>query len=317
MHRALAWWPRGSAALLPNAALSLPLLDATEIAELAQRLTHTRASALSPQEVAHRRLGESRSVFRGSGMDYDESRPFLPGDDPRAIDWRLTARSGVSHVKLFREERRPATFILLDRRATMRFGTHRRLKVTQAARVATLAAFDAQRRQSALAGVLLEGNPQWLRESAHGDAALRFAELAAMPAPPCKPSDEPDLQDMLARLNRLLLRGSQVWLISDLHDLSPACRGPLLALASEHQLRCVHIIDPAELALPEAGVLRLYPRTDGQGQAIDSRDPQLRRQYHEAATAFHAEREDLVRALQIPYVRLLSDTEAVEQVLPR
>jgi uncharacterized protein (DUF58 family) len=293
-----------------------PLLGPAEIAELAQRLQRTLRPSPARREVAHRRLGESRSVYRGSGMDYDESRPYQDGDDPRAMDWRLTARAGEPYVKLFREERRPSTFILVDRRAAMRFGTRTRLKVTQAARAAAVAAFDAQRRQSAVAGLLLESSPHWLAESASAEAALRFATAAARPAPPQSGATEPTLQAALSQLVPLLVRGSTLWLISDFHDLSPACSGLLLKLAGEHQVHAVQVVDPAELALPAAGPLRLSPAGGGVAADIDSGNATVRARFAEAAAARLAERQDRFAALNIPCVRLLSGTDALERELP-
>jgi uncharacterized protein (DUF58 family) len=261
-------------------------------------------------------LGESHSRFRGSGMDYDESRRYQSGDDPRAMDWRLSARAGEPYVKLFHEERRPSTFILMDRRAAMRFGTRVRLKVAQAARAAALAAFDAERRHHALAGLLLEPHPQWLAESASAGAALRFATLAARPAPPVGADDAPTLEAALSQMAQLLVRGSTVWLISDFHDLTPSCSGLLLRLASEHQLRAVHVVDPAEEALPQAGALRLYPVDGAAPSDIDSFDAAERLRFAEAAAAYLAGRQALFTSLNIPYVRLPSDTEAVERELP-
>jgi uncharacterized protein (DUF58 family) len=310
----LAWFRRGR--LVPGAGVEAPLLDATELGELAQRLQRSPRPAPAQREVAHRRLGESRSVYRGSGMDYDESRPYQSGDDPRAMDWRLTARAGEPYVKLFREERRPATFILVDRRASMRFGTRVRLKVTQAARAAAVAAFDAQRRQSAIAGLLLESSPHWLAESASAEAALRFATAAARPAPPQSGATEPTLEAVLSQLVPLLVRGSTLWLISDFHDLSPACSGLLLQLAGEHQVHAVQVVDPAELALPAAGPLRLSPAGGGAAAEIDSGDAAVRARFAEAAAAHLAQRQERFAALNIPCVRLLSGSDALERELP-
>lgn len=302
--------------LVPSASVTAPLLDAVEIGELAQRLQRSPQQSSQRQDVAHRRLGESRSVFRGSGMDYDESRPYQAGDDPRTMDWRLTARAGEAYVKLFREERRPTTFILVDRRAAMRFGTRMRLKVTQAARAAAMAAFDAQRRQSAVAGLLLESSPHWLAESSGADAAFRFASAAARPALPQTGGAEPALEVILSQLLQVLVRGSRVWLVSDFHDLSPSCSGLLLKLASEHQVRAVHVVDPAEMSLPAAGQLRLFPAGGGAAAEIDSGDPAATARFAETAAAYLAERQVRFASLNIPYVRLLTETDALERELP-
>jgi uncharacterized protein (DUF58 family) len=291
-------------------AVDAPLLDAAEIAALAQR---AGGAALPPtREVEQRRLGEARSRRRGGGMDYEESRPFQPGDDARLMDWRLTARAGQPYVKIFREERRPLVFVLVDRRAAMRFGTRVRLKAAQAARAAALIAFAAQRRQAAIAGLLLEDSPHWLAPSATADAALHLAQAAARSAPPLAADTAPGLRAMLSRLAESLPRGSELWLLSDFHDLDAGCRPLLLQLASEHQLRAVQVLDPAELALPLVPGLRLYPPGGGAGVAADA----AAGAYATAAAAWLEERRVLFSGLDIPYRLLLTDNEAIERELP-
>lgn len=291
-------------------AVDAPLLDAAEIAALAQR---AGAAALpAPREVEQQRLGEARSRRRGSGLDYEESRPFQSGDDARLMDWRLSARAGQSYVKVFREERRPLVFVLVDRRAAMRFGTRTRLKAAQAARAAALIAFTAQRRQAALAGLLLEEEPHGLAPSSTADAALHLAQAAARPAPPLAADATPALRAVLSRLAGSLPRGSELWLLSDFHDLAADCRPLLLQLASEHQVRAVQVLDPAELALPPLPALRLYAPGGGAGVAADG----AAAAYATAAAEWLAERRGLFAGLDIPYRLLLSDSEAIERELP-
>lgn len=313
----LAWLRRTEKRFAAGFAFNAPLLNAEEIGELALRVQRRRSPVTPGPEVAHRRLGDNRSVFRGTGMDYDESRPYQAGDDSRTMDWRLSARTGEAYVRLFREERRPATFILVDRRASMRFGTRVRLKITQAARAAAIAAFDAQRHQSAVAGLLLESTPHWLAESMGADAAFRFASAAARPAPPQHEAlVEPSLNEILSQLSQLLVRGSRVWLISDFHDLSASSNALLLKLASEHQLRAVHVTDRAERELPSAGMLQLYPAKGGAAVKVDSGDAAVRERFSRASAEWHSQLQERFTALNIPYVRLQGETEALEQELP-
>ena len=118
--------------LAPSDHTLAPLLDSKTIADLRQRSLGVIDHKTKNTSVLHREHGEYVSPRRGYGLDYEESRVYQPGDDLRFMNWRLTARSGEPHIKVFREERRPSAFILLDRRNGMRFGTRLRLKVTQA-----------------------------------------------------------------------------------------------------------------------------------------------------------------------------------------
>ena len=231
------------------AAVDEPLLDAAAVVELARRVD---SLSLLPAtvEIAHGHRGEARSGERGRGLDFDESRPYQPGDDGRMMDWRATARAGQPYTKIFREERRPTMFVLLDRRSAMRFGTHVRLKVAQAARAAILLAFAAQRRQAMVTGLLLERPLHWIAPSATPDAVLSLAMMAASSAPPLPQSAEPTLAEVLVLLARSLERGTELWLLSDFHDLDTTCRSLLLRLSAEHNVHAVHAVDPVELYAP-------------------------------------------------------------------
>lgn len=311
-------WHRFFNQLAGNSTLSPwahPLLDREEILDLSQRIMPP-PSPEPGAELAHTRHGEARSRHRGRGLDYDDSRAYQPGDDLRAMDWRLSARTGELFLKVFREERRASVFILVDRRAGMRFGTRVRLKVTQAARVASLYAFSAQSRQAAVAGVMLQSSPRWIEEGVGLDAAFRFARQAAQPAPPCRGTGEPGLAETLARLSRVLVPGTEIRLISDFADLDEACRTLLWQLSREHQLTAVHLVDPAEVALPSAGRLRLVEAETDAGIRIDTGDPALVSGYRRDALAYLQQRQDFFTGLGIPYRRLSTECERIEQEIP-
>jgi len=233
------------------------------------------------------------------------------------MDWRLSARSGELFLKVFREERRASVFILVDRRAGMRFGTRVRLKVTQAARVASLYAFNAQSRQAAVAGVMLQSSPHWIEDSFGLDAAFYFARQAARPAPPCGGVPEPGLAEILSRLSRVLVPGTEICLISDFADLDDRCRPLLWQLASEHQLAAVQVVDPAEVELQSAGPLRLVTATLGDSVRIDTSDPVTASRYAAAATTYLDQRQALFTGLNIPYLRLMTDCDRIEEEIPR
>jgi uncharacterized protein (DUF58 family) len=103
----------------------------SELIALRSRVTRLR---LPPRDSRATHVGAQSSRLYGRGMDYAESRAYQPGDDVRRLDWRLTARSGRLHTKLFQEEREGQLLILMDQHASMRFGTRVRFKSVQAAR---------------------------------------------------------------------------------------------------------------------------------------------------------------------------------------
>ena len=105
-----------------------------------------RAIALDVLRVNSLQTGAYVSRFRGRGMEFDESRPYQPGDDPRSIDWRVTARSTTAYTKLFREERERPVLIAVDLRSNMHFATRGCFKSVSASRAAALIAWAAHHR---------------------------------------------------------------------------------------------------------------------------------------------------------------------------
>lgn len=301
----------------------LPLLSQAEIIELRHRAQRLRATT-SAREVAHRLPGENPSAFRGVGPDVEESRLYQPGDELRHMNWRLSARTTGHYIKIFREERRPGTFLLLDRRATMRFGTRKRLKVTQAVRAAALLAFAARANNFGVGAVILDrstsGNkPVWIREQ-HDDAGIQhLIDTANGPCPPASASaqhaQQPALPDTLKLLQTMLTRGSDVILISDFIDLESNCRTVLAQLAAEHNLRAIHIIDPAEPELPRAGKLRLQAGNGQPSFTLNTSNPVIAAEYAAAAKKHISARQQLFAGLNIPCSQLLADTDNIEHLL--
>jgi uncharacterized protein (DUF58 family) len=207
-----------------------PLLTRKEILDLRYRVEQDRASTVYRHEVEHRTLGDARSVYRGYGMDYDESRPYFPGDELRFMNWRVTARTGEPHMKVFREERKPTVFIVVDRRQNMCFGTRRRLKVSQAVRAAAVTAFDARLNNAPVAGLLLE--------SIHNDVLSQGSSVVLI-------SDFHDLDDD-CRSSLLELSMTHhlkaVHLIDPAEKRLPAC-GSLLLQSDEQTTTAINSSD--------------------------------------------------------------------------
>ena len=294
-----------------------PLLDSAAIQELSlraqQQLTSKALNCLN-QDLDQQLLGDWQSVYKGTGLDYEESRAYQFGDELRAMDWRLTARSGEPHIKVFREDRRPGIFILVDRRSTMRFGTRRRLKVTQGVRVATLLAFAAQLLTMPLAGVVLQATPFWCSQSKDEAGMFNFINTIVTPCPP-DPHQRPELSEALNAMLALLERGSIIYLVSDFWDLQEHSRSLLMRLAAEHAVNAVHIFDPAEMHLPRAGQLQLAEITGRQPAGIDTDDVNLREEFEHTAAKHFDFRQQLFSSLNIPYLRVSTELDDIEYVL--
>lgn len=214
-----------------------------------------RVGRVRPLPLSSRALpaGQQSSRLYGRGMDYAESRVYQPGDDVRRLDWRLTARSGELHTKLFQEEREGRLLILLDTHASMRFGTRVRFKSVQAARAAALAGWYATRAGERV-GALAFGSCRRLLKpqgGAPGAVALCSA-LAQWDALCAADTDAEPLSEAVARAGRLH-GASRILLISDGVSCDEAARVRLRELSRHAALSVLIVADALELAPPPPG----------------------------------------------------------------
>lgn len=289
--------------------LEAPLLSTEEVAELAVQ------ASCWPEAAAHvnvhdHHAGDWPSNALGQGMDFEEARPYMPGDDLRGMDWRSTARLGKPFVKVYREERQPVWHVVVDRGPTMRFGTRRRLKAAQAARMGVLicqAAVDL----GLAVGVSLWDEHDIHLPPRHGRTGL--LELVQALTAPCPPSHDHETEDRLpVRLEALRAEmppGAHVWIVSDGTDLDSYAASALLALSSWVRLHVVRIHDPSESGLPDVGRNVFGDLGSGALQWIDSSDATLRRRLREQWQAKRAIQDEQLRRCGIRALDIATPTD--------
>ena len=206
--------------------------------------------------------GAYLSALRGRGMEYDESRPYQAGDDIRTLDWRVTARTGKPHTKLFREERERPVFVCCDLSKTMRFATRGSFKSVVAARAAALIAWKAQQSGDRIGGVVFDDQQHMELPPARGKAAVArllkgLVAHAALSKTSAKSEAIYHLNHALLRLKRLVKPGSLIFVISDFRHLdfdshNKNSGASLLAnIARHNDTFALAVADPLELAAPE------------------------------------------------------------------
>ena len=194
-------------------------------------------------------LGAHASTHRGRGLEFQEVRPYVAGDDPRSIDWRVTARRGRVHTKLFREEREQPVWLLVDLQPGLFFGTRRQLKSALAVRAAALLAWTACLGGDRVGSVVCRG------EGAVGISAARARQagvlpllenlLKLQPRAPAAPAPE-SLEQGLRALAALARPGSQVLVISDFATLEERTTSLWSALGAHSELQLFWITDVLE-----------------------------------------------------------------------
>jgi uncharacterized protein (DUF58 family) len=212
-------------------------------------------AASRPRASRESLVGSRQSPFRGRGMEFAESRPYAAGDDVRHIDWRVTARSGKVHSKLFQPERERVTAIVADTSATMAFGTRSCFKSVQAARLGALLAWLALADGDRLCAASFGSHQRLLPATGGRRGALRVLELLvegyALPLPEAASGQvATSLAATLERLSRLLRPGSHILLLLDPRSVDEAARIALARLRAHHDVVAALLIDPLELAAP-------------------------------------------------------------------
>ncbi len=254
-----------------------PAVDVS-VSELVQLHRQAARICLQSQRIKARQSGEYRSGFKGRGMEFDESRPYQPGDDIRNIDWRVTARTGRPHTKLFREERERPVFIWLDLRQTMFFATRGRFKSVLAAQLAGMLAWSALQHGDRIGGLIFADAEHHEVKPGRGKAAvLRLLNQIARQHQQHNATRKTNTPDSLAhalrRLRRVARPGSLLFLLSDFRGLTKAAELQLNRLGKHNEVTLLFIHDQLEVALPPAG---LYKVTNGREDCLlDTHDRAL------------------------------------------
>jgi uncharacterized protein (DUF58 family) len=210
---------------------------------------------------AERREGPRAPAARSQGMDYAESRPYSPGDDVRRIDWRVTARTGKAHTKLFQAERGNDLYCLVDQRAPMRFGTRAAFKSVVAAELAALAGWAAADGANRF-GALVAGASGALVRTGAAEGAAR--SLCAALAAAALGADEP-LDACAQRAAAEAAIGTRFVVVSDFADAEQTVADAVQCLRARGDVVLVWVFDPLEVRLPPPA---RYPLTDGREHLV-------------------------------------------------
>lgn len=286
--------------------------------ELIQLRLPARDLPLHSRQTAQSALaGGYRSSFRGRGMDYLESRAYQSGDDVRNMDWRITARSGRAHVKVYHEERERPVVVVIDFGPGMFFATHGAFKSIIAARAAALIAWAAVENGDRIGALLYNGKHHELRPTGGQRSALRLIRALVSAADPTGRSmvtaeHGNALNAALLRLHRVARPGSLVFIFSDFYNTDANSKQHLQQLRRHNDVVACQILDRLELAPPAAG---RYPVQYGEQQGILDTRSAVRGQVW--ADHFAARRHALDVLLQqcaVPLLRLTTGDD-VSQTL--
>ena len=271
-------------------------MSASPTAEGAPRAAGTAEAVLRRLEwTVLKRLdgalhGDYRTLFRGAGLDLADLREYQYNDDVRHIDWNVTARLQVPHVREFHEDRELAAWFLVDMSASVDFGSGGTSKQTLAAEFVALLARVLTRRGNRV-GLLRYGSRVDTVIPPRGGRRHVLHLLASLLQEPAAARRETDLGEMLQHALRALRRRSLVFLLSDFISV-PGWAPWLARLAQRHEVIAIRLYDPLEMTLPDIGGVLMQDAETGEQIWVDTHDATFRRRFAAAAQR----REQALRA---------------------
>jgi uncharacterized protein (DUF58 family) len=269
------------------------------------------------------RAGGHLSKLRGRGMDFSEVRNYQAGDEIRHMEWRVTARTGRPHVKLYQEERERPVIILTDFNPSMYFGTRLAFKSVIAARLAAIVAWTVVKQGDRVGGLLFSAtthNELTPRGRASGVLPL-LAALSRytheLPQHTSQPNSR-SLSYALQRVHRVVRPGSILVVISDFYNIDKDCEQHLNRLRIHNDVLAYHLCDPLEIAPPKP---QQYAITDGQQEfLLDMTVDAARSAYLSYCQERIASLQTQLQGLQIQYVQVTAENNLpllVRQTFPR
>lgn len=300
--------------LIHGAKSSTPAGAYSRLGELIRLRFAARDLKLDKQKKAFSPLvGPHQAKFRGRGIEFEEVRGYQAGDDIRSIDWRVTARTGKPHTKIFREERERSVLILVDQSLSMFFGSTTCFKSVMAAHVGALLAWAALQQNDRVGGLVFNGREKReIRPKRNVKNILRFLNdlnslnhFLRKDLPPAEQGINEALEDM----RRFARPGSNIFVISDFKGIARKGEEQLHHLARHCDISAVRVYDPLEQDLPANGY---YSITDGNERSMMyTGDTALRQSYRNGFAQQTEKLVHLLGPLGVPLLQLSTQDSPV------
>ena len=258
-------------------------------------------------------IGLHRSPFRGRGMEFDEVRAYHQGDDIRLIDWRVTARTGKAHTKLYREERDRPVLFLGDFRPRMHFGTRKAFKSVIAARILAALAWASREHGDKIGAIVLSAD-HYFKIAPHRQLRRLmevFNAVVVATNDEGKAKGTP-LSDALAELRRVSKNGGRVYVIGDFYGFDEECKKHLTYISRHCDVICIQVFDALEETPPPPGAYRI---SDGHRiVTIYTDDEKWCEEYKKMFVEPRLDLENFCKSRHIVYIGLRTDQDMVQVV---
>jgi uncharacterized protein (DUF58 family) len=271
------------------------------------------------QLVADSLAGSYQSVFKGSGMNFDEVREYVPGDEIRTIDWNVTARTGAPHVKKFVEERELTIMLLIDISASGNFGSTGGSKRELMAELGAVLAFSAIRSNDKVGLVLFSDFIELYIPPAKGRShILRLIREILFHQPRGTGTDLGLPLDFLMKVSgkkSVTFLISDFWFGADYHAELAALKTRMTICSRRHDLIPVIVSDPREQELVDCGLIIIEDSETGEQVEIDSADPQIRSRWRDMNEQIRSQLLHTLRGAAADTLNLSTDRSYIEPLL--
>ena len=258
--------------------------------------------------------GDYRTLFRGFGLDLADLREYQFGDDVRHIDWNVTARTQVPHVREHHEDREVTAWFLLDLSPSVDFGSEEVSKRQALIELTALLARLLTRNGNKVGAMFFGAEVDGVTPPRGGRRHVLHLVNALMARPALERSTPTDLAGVLRSAAGVIRKRSLVFLISDFIS-APGWDGALGLLARRHEVLAVRLLDPLELRLPELGILLMKDAETGETLFVDTQDRGFRRRFARAAEARQAELRDIFERAGVDALELSTDDDVGDAIL--
>ena len=286
---------------------------------LIQLRMQARQLSLNKSKIHAKQGGAYLSSFKGRGMEFDESRIYQAGDDIRNIDWRVTARTGTAHTKVFREERERPVLLWLDLNDSMMFATRNKFKSVIAAEIATLIAWSAANNNDRIGALIFSPEEHIEIKPRRGKSAvLNFiGQISKHRAwngthTPVQPDSKRYMASAISRLRKVTHPGSLIFMISDFRDMDEKAWSHLANTARHNDIILIKITDPIEMDLPPAGSYKL---TDGIRELQIRTSKNVRENYHRRYADTNTQLEKFCRQNRIHLISISTGDDSINKLI--
>lgn len=255
--------------------------------------------------------GEYLSTFKGRGMEFEEVREYIPGDDIRKIDWNVTARTGHAYVKIFKDERELTVIFVVDVSASSNFGTKDKFKNEVAAELTALLAYTALRNNDKIGLVIFSDHVEHYLppRKGRGHVWRLIRDILTYNSE----SKRTKIIVPLEFLNKIIKKKAIVFLISDFQD--EGFERELRVLSKRHDLTAISIRDEREFLIPSIGLIELEDSETGESLLLDSSHKSFQKNFKKRVKENHGKLKKFFAQAGIKFLEISTQTSYIESLI--